>query len=148
MTADEIHSELKIKTPVHKWWKREIDTLSLSSNDYSLREVRVHRGRKVECTFSKSAVRKIRERYALSCKRVYTEREHGALCAIEQLLGVKLIRQFKVSSYYIDGYDKKNNIAYEVDEGHHKSNKSREADKKRERDIRFLINCEFVRISV
>ena len=148
MTADDIHSELKIKTPVHKWWKREIDALSLSSNDYSLKEIRVHRGKKIECTFSKSAIKKIRERYALSCKRVYTEREHGALCAIEQLLGVKLIRQFKVLSYYIDGYDKKNNIAYEIDEAHHKSRKGIESDCKREKDIRFLLDCEFIRISV
>ena len=148
MTAEEIHNELKIKTPVHKWWKREIATLSLSDKEYSLKEVKVHRGKKIECTFSKGAIKKIRERYALSCKRVYTEREHGALCAIEQVLGVKLIRQFKVSSYYIDGYDKKNNIAYEIDEAQHKSNKNKEADEKRERDIKFLINCKFVRISV
>ena len=58
MTAEEIHNELKIKTPVHKWWKREIATLSLSDKEHSLKEVKVHRGKKIECTFSKGAIKK------------------------------------------------------------------------------------------
>ena len=148
MTADEIHDELKIKTPIHKWWKREIESLSLSEHEYSLKKIKVYRGWKVECRFSKSAIKKIRDKYSLSCKRVYAEREHGALSAVEQILGVKLLRQYKVKSYRLDGYDKVNNVAYEIDEGHHKTKIKKDADEKRQKDIEFLLGCRFVRIYV
>lgn len=72
-----------------------------------------------------------------------------ALTTIEQLQGVKLIRQYSVlGKYSIDGYDPVNNIAYEIDEKHHFTPQQMEADRIREREIKAVLGCEFVRIRV
>lgn len=82
---------------------------------------------------------------AKSC--CYLRHEHGALCAVETLLGVKLERQFVVNEeYLVDGYDVENNIVYEVDEAHHALNV--EEDKKREEKIKSILGCKFVRIPI
>ena len=70
--------------------------------------------------------------------------EKEILDFIEQKLNIKLIRQKSIGKYWIDGYDKKNNIVYEVNEYHHKFRK--EYDKNRERIIMEKLNCLVVRI--
>lgn len=72
--------------------------------------------------------------------------EEAALKTIEQLLGVKLIRQYLVLRYRIDGYDKENNIAYEIDEPQHTSVRAMLSDEKREIAIKKVLGCRFVRI--
>ncbi|MDZ9609906.1 Rha family transcriptional regulator [Escherichia coli] len=72
--------------------------------------------------------------------------EKIALNTIEQVLGVKLIRQYPVLNYRIDGYDPVNNIAYEIDEPEHKYKK--EQDEIRQRRIENELGCKFVRIKV
>ena len=76
----------------------------------------------------------------------YGAHEHGALCAIEQVMGVSLIRQYNVLCYRIDGYDAENNVAYEVDEPHHSSQRAEDA--KRQSEIEKELGCTFVRISI
>lgn len=92
---------------------------------------------------------------ALSKKRSSKEikkYETGALCTIETLTGVKLIRQYTVRHnsgkiFYIDGYDEENKIAYEVDEPHHKY--QRDEDALREEMIREVIpDIVFKRIPI
>ena len=76
-------------------------------------------------------------------------REKTALTTIEQLQGVKLIRQYLVlGKYRIDGYDPVNNIAYEIDEEQHFTPQHIEADRIREEEIKAVLGCEFVRIRV
>ena len=65
---------------------------------------------------------------------------------IEQLLGVTLIRQFRVLKYRIDGYDPVSNIAYEIDEPAHKQRVAH--DIKRQKEIENVIGCTFVRIKL
>lgn len=72
--------------------------------------------------------------------------EEASLKTIEQLLGVQLIRQFKVGEYRVDGYDPENNIVYEIDEPHHRFTK--EKDSKRELFIVNYLNCKVVRIKL
>lgn len=72
--------------------------------------------------------------------------EKIALNTIEQVLGVNLIRQYKVLNYRIDGYDPVNNIAYEIDEPEHQYKK--EQDEIRQRRIENELGCKFVRIKV
>jgi len=48
--------------------------------------------------------------------------------------------------YWVDGYDKENNVVYEFDEKYHFSEKQQKKDKIREKEITNLLNCEFVRI--
>ena len=72
--------------------------------------------------------------------------EEAALKTIEQLLGVQLIRQFKCLNYRIDGYDSKNNVAYEIDEPEHKYKQGK--DRKRQAAIEKVLRCRFVRITL
>lgn len=72
--------------------------------------------------------------------------EHAALCAIEQVLGVVLERQFPCGPYRIDGYDISNNVAYEIDESHHIN--QRKDDAARQEFIGREIGCRFVRVEV
>ncbi|ELA6140492.1 TPA: DUF559 domain-containing protein [Escherichia coli] len=81
-----------------------------------------------------------------SLKLEYTAREKIALNTIEQVLGVKLLRQYPVLNYRIDGYDPVNNIAYEIDEPEHKYKK--EQDEIRQRRIENELGCKFVRVNV
>lgn len=72
-----------------------------------------------------------------------------ALTTIEQLQGVKLIRQYSVlGKYRIDGYDPVNNIAYEIDEEQHFTPQHMEADRIREKEIKTVLGCKFVLIRV
>ena len=72
--------------------------------------------------------------------------EEAALKTIEQLLQTKLIRQHKVGDFRIDGYDPEANIAYEIDEPAHRYQRAK--DHGREKIIKKLLGCTFVRISL
>ncbi len=63
---------------------------------------------------------------------------------IEEEQEIRLERQFPVAGKFVDGYDAIHNIAYEVDEKHHKGNK--ENDIIREQEIINKLGCIFVRI--
>ena len=71
--------------------------------------------------------------------------EEKILSLIEEKKQIELKRQYYVKGYFIDGYDPLNNIAYEVDEPHHKFRK--DYDMKREQKIRSILNCNFIRIN-
>ena len=73
-------------------------------------------------------------------------REESSLKTIEQMLGVTLIRQYRVLNYRIDGYDAENNVAYEIDEEGHKY--SKEKDMNREEIIKSILGCTFTRIKL
>jgi very-short-patch-repair endonuclease len=63
----------------------------------------------------------------------------------EKELGIKIIRQFQVLGYYVDGYCKETNTVYEVNEYHHyTSAKKIEADRIRQQAIIDVLHCEFV----
>ena len=61
---------------------------------------------------------------------------------IELSNNIKLIRQYEVLGYFIDGYYRELNIVFEIDE----KPKNKEKDKQREREIKKELNCEFFRI--
>jgi len=70
--------------------------------------------------------------------------ETKILDKIEATTGNKLERQKSVWKYFVDGYDKENNIVYEIDEYHHRFRKR--YDKMRELKIVELLNCVLIRI--
>lgn len=78
----------------------------------------------------------------------YSQKEKIALSTIEQLLDVKLERQYRVGQYRIDGYDPVNNVAYEIDEDHHAPESAKKRDKNREDFIKGELGCTFKRIDV
>lgn len=54
----------------------------------------------------------------------------------------------KELGYWVDGYDKENNIVYEYDEKHHFVNgKLKEKDKLRQKEIEEFLGCKFIRIN-
>ncbi|HAY0539077.1 TPA: hypothetical protein JS341_001719 [Escherichia coli] len=75
--------------------------------------------------------------------------ENVSLKTIEQIKGIKLLRQYSVcGKYRIDGYDPVNNVAYEIDERHHFTPQQMDADRIREEEIKAVLGCEFIRIRV
>jgi hypothetical protein len=58
--------------------------------------------------------------------------------------------EVKVSRFWLDGYDRELNIAFEYDEDHHFTldNKLRESDTNRHESIIDKLNCKFYRFSV
>lgn len=78
----------------------------------------------------------------------YGLQERAALNAIEQVLGISLIKQYKVGKYRIDGYDAENNTAYEIDEHQHNTPSHKKRDAKRQAFIESVLGCNFIRINV
>lgn len=72
--------------------------------------------------------------------------EKDLLDKIETIKGIKLFRQYQVGNRFIDGYDKYNNIAYEIDEPGHKNRQVE--DFIREREIKDKLGCDFMRIKL
>jgi len=55
--------------------------------------------------------------------------------------------EFSILGYWVDGYDKINNIVYEYDErAHYENGKLKEKDTIRQKEITKHLNCEFIRI--
>ena len=52
----------------------------------------------------------------------------------------------KELGYWVDGYDKINNVVYEFDEKYHSSKKQQEKDKTRQQEIEYFLKCKFIRI--
>ena len=75
-------------------------------------------------------------------------RERDCLATIEQVLGVKLLRQFTVGKYRIDGYDPLTKTAYEIDEDHHLRLNNYQADDERQLYIQTHLGCKFVRVYI
>jgi len=50
----------------------------------------------------------------------------------------------KELGYWVDGYDKENNIIYEYDEKYH--NRQKDKDLRRQREIEKFLKCKFIRI--
>ena len=69
------------------------------------------------------------------------------LDALEILYKINIIRQYQVAGFFVDGYDEKNNIVYEVDEKHHLKYKNNERDISRQKIIEEKLKCKFVRIT-
>jgi len=57
--------------------------------------------------------------------------------------------EFKVREFFVDGYDKENNIVYEYDEVRHFNSDGtlKEKDILRQREIEKYLKCEFIRIN-
>jgi hypothetical protein len=64
----------------------------------------------------------------------------------EKELNIKFRRQYYVNGFWLDGYNKDNNIAIEVDEIQHKWKKQKLYDIKREQIIKEILGCIFIRI--
>jgi len=69
--------------------------------------------------------------------------EKKILDKLEEELNYKIIRQYKVCGYFVDGYIKELNSVVEVDE----RPKNKERDIERQKIIEDELNCKFLRIA-
>ena len=72
--------------------------------------------------------------------------EKQFLDEIELSNNIKLIRQYPIKGYWIDGYCKKLNLAIEIDEKHHQKEKQKQKDKMKDQIIKKELNCTIIRI--
>ena len=70
--------------------------------------------------------------------------ETQILDLIEKSLDKKILRQYPIDGYFVDGYIPENNIVFEVDEKHHLRHQER--DLQRQEDIINKLNCMVIRI--
>jgi len=70
------------------------------------------------------------------------QNENLILDLLERELKHKIIRQFKIEGYFLDGYIPELNLAIEVDE----RPKIKEKDLERQKAIEKILNCKFIRV--
>ena len=70
--------------------------------------------------------------------------EHQTLNILEECLNSKILRQYFVGGFFLDGYCPALNLAIEIDEKHHKYIN----EKPRENFIKNRLNCKFLRVAV
>ena len=73
-------------------------------------------------------------------------KEKEILNKLEEELQLKIIRQYRIGKYFVDGYCKEKNIVYEIDEKFHQ--KQLEKDLERQKYIKEKLKCEVFRICV
>jgi hypothetical protein len=88
-----------------------------------------------------SALKYIKEICGNICPHI-GHNEKAILDKLEQELNQKIIRQYSVEGYFVDGYIPKLNIIIEIDE----VPKNKERDIKRQQIIENKLNCKFIRI--
>lgn len=64
--------------------------------------------------------------------------------SIKSKEGIKIQRQYRVGHHFVDGYDKENNVVYEVYEKHHFGEERRRKDDIRKLNIIKKLNCKFI----
>ena len=161
VNARDLHKQLEIPTRFNDWVKRYLIKQGFTqgvdyitkSFDYSKVNNQTGRGGDRK-SITYLVTIEVAEHLAMMAKiphsRSHGVREKAALDTIEQLLGIKLKRQYSVlgGRYRIDGYDLVNNVAYEVDEEQHFTPQHIGLDRIREEEIFQELGCRFVRIKV
>jgi hypothetical protein len=72
--------------------------------------------------------------------------EQQILDEIELHLNKRIVRQYSIIGYMCDGYIPELNLIIEIDEGHHNDLKIKEGDLIREKEIKKVMKCDFIRI--
>jgi len=168
-----IEKKNKMKIIMTEWWKQNKNTPQIIKRNQKIRKVRKgktyeeiygeEKANNIVRKISKSCEnreftdicrKKLRE---MAIKRIEKQKFDGLplipcigknekqiLDNLEKEIGYKIIRQYKVCGYFLDGYCKELNLATEVDESYHK--KQKEKDIERENIVKKELNCEFIRI--
>ena len=73
-------------------------------------------------------------------------KEKEILDYLEKELKYKILRQYRIGKYFVDGYIQELNLVIEIDEMYHHKNK-KEYDIKRQDYIQNKLNCYFFRLT-
>ena len=97
-----------------------------------------------------SAIKRIRKQLQREGK-VYSptvgKNETKVLDFVEKQLNIKILRQYVVSGYFLDGYCPEKNLAFEIDENSHYLRRGlKKCDILRQNYIQQKLGCNFIRI--
>ena len=73
--------------------------------------------------------------------------EERILDNLELSIGYQILRQHKISSFFVDGYCKELNLVIEVNELYH-HNKQKPYGMRREKEIKGIVNAQFLHIDI
>jgi hypothetical protein len=96
--------------------------------------------------YSEETKMKMRISAFKTCGVIYPKIGHNEKNILDKLeieLGCRIIRQFEVEGYFIDGYIPEISLAIEIDE----RPKNKERDIERQKIIENKLNCKFMRIN-
>lgn len=147
MSSREIASLVDKRHPdVKRDIRKMLEQLGLTLADFSLQYEDTYKRLQTMYILPKEIYSLILDKYKGLARVPNRLQEEASLKTIEQLLGVKLIRQYKVLNYRLDGYDPDTNTAYEIDEPEHRSKTKQ--DNIRQSKIENVLGCKFVRIKL
>lgn len=102
-----------------------------------------------------AAINQIKEKYRANFHPNYNKKacEYFDKLMIETKTNIQHAEnggEFHIESlgYWVDGYDKENNIVYEYDEKKHSYKNKKQKDIERQNEIINLLNCQFIRIKI
>lgn len=78
--------------------------------------------------------------------QTFGKNEKKILDELEKLFRYKIIRQYSIIGYLLDGYIKQLNLAIEIDEFHHLNKYEYNKDIERQNRIENELDCKFLRI--
>ena len=104
-----------------------------------------HRSEEAKERIRKGVIKYIRE-YRGGLAVNIGKHEKQILDALEVELGYRIIRQYEVGGYFLDGYIPEINLAIEVDEKFHTTPRHKKKDAEREEFIKQKLGCRFLRI--
>ena len=73
--------------------------------------------------------------------------EKSALDTLEDIFGYTILRQYKVSGFFLDGYCPMLHLAIEIDEERHFRSSMQQQESQRQNTIEEELDCQFIRIS-
>jgi very-short-patch-repair endonuclease len=169
ISARELYNGLQIKSRFNAWIDRAIESLQLvekihfvqyfgktssvggrPSTEYDLTKEAAINICLISMNISKNAIEIYKELALLDNKQVFIEKRTRKEIIFEQLINIALKditiikSQYFIDKYFIDFYIEEYNLAIEYDENYHK--KQEKKDEKREREIKDLIGCTFIRV--
>lgn len=140
------------KNPMYNIHKFGIDSPMYGKNqsNYQKRRMKeVHTGKKVS-EITKQKMREATINYIKNksggISPCIGHNEKQILDNLEKLFNYRIIRQYKIIGYFLDGYCKELNLAIEIDEKEHKIPNIQKRDLIRQQEIETFLGCKFLRI--
>lgn len=100
-------------------------------------------------SLSPEAERFLKDRYSGRYRLSIQAYEDACFTTIEQINNTSILRQFRVGSYLVDGYDPQANVVYEIDgPEHYVGGKLKDSCVMRQKYVEERLGCKFKRIKV
>ena len=107
---------------ISKYWKNKTKVISLKQRKQISNTLKgIKNSKKTKQKKRISAIKRIerQKQNGLPLNPCIGKNETRLLNQVEILNSIKLVRQYRVMGYFVDGYDIENNTVYSENEGHH-----------------------------